>query len=261
MAETPVLAIADGCFEVAGRELWHGLNLEVMPGEFVAVLGANGSGKSSLLRTILGERSLSKGTLTSNAKSIGYVPQHYAEAQAAPVRARDLISLAVDGRRFGFPTVSRARSERVDEVLAEVGLSEFANTPLPQLSGGQQQRIRIGQALAANPDLLLCDEPFGSLDPAAQQDIAELIDQRRGERGTAVMLVTHDINPIVGIADRVLYLAGGQYRIGSVDDVLRSEVLSAMYGAPIDVIRVGGRILVVGTAEDPHEHGRQHSHV
>ncbi len=260
MTDAPIVRITGGQFDVAGRTLWSDLNLEVAPGEFIVILGSNGSGKTSLLRTVLGERTLSSGSMENSANTIGYVPQHYVNAEAAPVRARDLISLAVDGHRLGIPWVSREREARVTEVLDEVGLTECSHQPLPTLSGGQQQRIRIGQALVGNPDLLLCDEPFGSLDPASQHGIAQLINRRRTERGTAVMLVTHDINPIASMTDRVLYLAGGGYRIGTVNEVLRSDVLTELYGTPIEVIRVGGRIVVVGTSEDPHEHGREHHH-
>ena len=256
------MRIRDAEFQLGERTLWSGLNLELAPGEFVAVLGANGAGKTSLLRAILGERELTAGSieLPGGAGRVGYVPQHYAAAEGSPIRAGDLVALAVDGHRFGFPLPNAARRKRVAATLAEVGASELAKVPVASLSGGQQQRIRIGQALAADPTLLLCDEPFGSLDLRQQQVAAELIDRRRREHGTAVLLVTHDINPVLGMVDRVLYLAGGRFRIGSVDEVMRSETLSELYGAPIEVLTLGGRLVVVGTPEDPHEHGRVHHH-
>lgn len=257
----PVLNIEHATMQLGDNVLWHDLSLRVNPGELVAVLGANGAGKTTLLRTILGERQLSSGTIElSGEHGIGYVPQHYAAAEGAPIRAGDLISLAIDGNRFGIPWPSAARRQRVTEVLAEVDAAELASTPIAELSGGQQQRIRIGQALAADPDLLLCDEPFGSLDPGQQRTVAELIDRRRTEHNTAVLLVTHDVNPVINLVDRVLYLAGGRFMIGSVHEVLRSDVLSDLYGAPIEVLEVGGRLVVLGTGEDPHEHGRVHHH-
>lgn len=255
------LVIDHAAMSAGGRTLWSDLSLIVQPGELVAVLGANGAGKTSLLRAILGERPLDAGEITlTEPKRIGYVPQHYALAEGAPIRAADLVSLAIDGGRFGLPLPNRARRERVAEILRQVDASELAHTPIADLSGGQQQRIRIGQALAADPTLLLCDEPFGSLDMGQQHEIAELIDRRRHEHNTAVLLITHDLNAIIEHVDRVLYLAGGSYRIGSVSEVLRSEVLTELYGTPIEVLRVGERLVVVGTGEDPHEHGRVHHH-
>ncbi|MFM6974201.1 MAG: metal ABC transporter ATP-binding protein [Agromyces sp.] len=258
----PVLQIADAELTVGDRTLWSGLSLDVQPGEFIAVLGSNGSGKTSLLRAILGERELTHGTISfaEGKHSIGYVPQHYAAADGAPVRARDLISLAIDGNRFGFPWPSRARTAQVNATLAQVGATDLARVPVASLSGGQQQRIRIGQALAADPCVLLCDEPFGSLDPRQQHVAAELINRRRLDHQTAVLLVTHDINPILGMVDRVLYLAGGTFRIGTVAEVMRSETLTELYGAPVEVVTVGDRMFVLGTDEDPHEHGRVHHH-
>lgn len=255
------LRIEHASLSLNGRTLWTDMSLDVEPGELIAILGANGAGKTTLLRAILGERPISAGTIhVEDPTRVGYVPQHYALAEGAPIRSADLISLAVDGGTFGFPLPNASRRQRVAEILSEIDATELARTPITELSGGQQQRIRIGQALAADPTLLLCDEPFGSLDMGQQHDIAELIHRRRIEHETAVLLVTHDVNPIIDHVDRVLYLAAGGFRLGTVDEVLRSDVLTELYGTPIEVIRVGNRLVVVGTGEDPHEHGRVHHH-
>lgn len=258
---TAALTLEHANMRLGGRALWQDLSLEVRRGELIAVLGANGAGKTTLLRAILGERALTSGSITvSEPNRVGYVPQHYALAEGAPIRAGDLISLAIDGGRFGMPLPNRARRERIADILTEVDAAAFARTPVSRLSGGQQQRIRIGQAIAADPSLLLCDEPFGALDMGQQHEIAELIHRRRVEHRTAVLLVTHDVNPIIDHVDRVLYLAGGSHRIGSVAEVLRSDVLTELYGTPIEVVSLGGRLVVVGTGEDPHDHGRVHHH-
>ena len=261
-AAQAIVSIRSAEFRVGERVIWRELDLEVMPGEFIAILGANGAGKTTLLRAILGERGLSSGRieLPGGREGIGYVPQHYAAAEGAPIRAGDLVGLAVDGAHFGLPWPSRARRERVAALLAEVDASALARIPVARLSGGQQQRIRIGQALAADPTLLLCDEPFGSLDPHQEQIVAELIDRRRREHNTAVLLVTHDLSPVLGMVDRVLYLAGGTFRIGTVDEVMRTEVLSELYGAPVQVVRLGDQLAVIGASQSAHEHGREHHH-
>ncbi|TAM70791.1 MAG: ATP-binding cassette domain-containing protein [Microbacteriaceae bacterium] len=241
--------------------LWSGLDLDVRPGEFVAILGANGTGKSSLLKVILGKQRLSSGKASflgqpvrRGNRRIGYVPQQRLADEGTPLRARDLLMLAIDGHRWGPALPSRARRARADAVLESIGASGYARVPIATLSGGEQQRLRVGQALADDPRLLLCDEPLLSLDLAYQRAICELIDINRREKAIGVLFVTHDINPILGMVDRVLYLAGGRFRIGTPDDVLRSDVLSELYGSPVEVIRTHGRVIVIGTTDVGHEH-------
>jgi len=259
--EDPVLSLRDATLGFADRTLWSGLDLDVSPGEFIAVLGANGSGKTSLLKVILGKNQLSGGTIsflgdpvTRGNRRIGYIPQQKLADEGTPLRARDLVALGLDGHRWGIPWPSKTRRARVDGVLAAVGASEYARVPISTLSGGEQQRLRVGQALADNPRLLLCDEPLLSLDLAHQRVVSELIDRHRRAQRIGVLFVTHDINPVLDVVDRVLYLAGGRFRIGTPDEVLRSDVLSDLYGTPVDVIRTRGRIIVVGTAEGPDAH-------
>jgi zinc/manganese transport system ATP-binding protein len=210
---------------------------------------------------ILGSRQLTGGTIdflgenvTRGNRRIGYIPQQKLADEGTPLRARDLVALGLEGHRWGVPWPSARRRARVDAVLADVGATEYATVPIATLSGGEQQRLRVGQALADDPRLLLCDEPLLSLDLAHQRVVSELIDRNRRASGIGVLFVTHDINPILDMVDRVLYLAGGRFRIGTPDEVLRSDVLSELYGSPVDVIRTRGRIVVVGTAEAPHGH-------
>jgi len=263
----PVLRIDDASLRLGGRLLWSGLDLSVARGEFIAVLGANGSGKTSLLRAILGQHELSAGSIELGGvpvhrgdRRIGYIPQQRLADEGSALRGRDLVALGVDGHRFGTGLPSRARRTRVDAALDAVGARHYARVPVAKLSGGEQQRLRVGQALAGMPDLLLCDEPLLSLDLRQQRVVSELIDRHRRERGFGVLFVTHDVNPILGAVDRVLYLAGGGFRIGTPDDVLRSDVLSELYGSPVDVIRSGGRVVIVGAPDQSHAHEHDHDH-
>ncbi|MFI9574340.1 metal ABC transporter ATP-binding protein [Microbispora rosea] len=240
------------------RVLWSGLDLELCRGEFIAVLGPNGSGKTSLLHAILGQLPLSAGTLLIDGRPprrgsdlIGYIPQQRAVAPHTPLRARDLVRLGVDGHRWGLPLGSRGLRRRVDDLLTEVGAREYADIPLGLLSGGEQQRVRIAQALATDPTLLLCDEPLLALDPHHQHAIVDLLDRRRRARGTAVLFVTHELNPVLPLVDRVLYLAGGRFRVGTPDEVMKSSVLSDLYGGSVEVVRAHGRYLIAG-APTPH---------
>jgi len=264
----PVLSLHQATLSFGDRELWRNLNLEVMPGEFLAVLGPNGTGKTSLLKTILGQQKLSSGSIEflggpvhRGDKRIGYIPQQKLLEQGTPLRARDLVAFGVNGNRWGLPINSRAVRAKVADILESVGASDYANVPVATLSGGEQQRVRVGQSIAGDPRLLLCDEPLISLDLNHQRQVSELIDEQRKRLNTAVVFVTHDVNPILPMVDRVLYLAGGRFRVGTPDEVLRSEVLSYMYDTPVEVIRSRGRIVVLGAPEGygVHDHLEHHT--
>lgn len=260
----PALRLQDASLGYGDRVLWSGLSIDVVPGEFLAVLGANGSGKTSLLRAILGLQPLRSGTLTvagkpvrRGSRDIGYVQQQRRLDPTTPLRARDAVRQGLDGHRWGFALPGRTPWRQIEAALAAVGASDYADAPVGLLSGGEQQRVRIAQALVADPALLLCDEPLLSLDLASQRTITGLVDRRRREHETAVVFVTHEINPVLPYVDRVLYLAGGTFRVGTVEEVLSSATLSELYGAPIEVIRAGDRILVAGIPDTP-EHTHHH---
>ena len=254
----PALSLQGAGTSFGERVLWSGLDLDVAPGEFLAVLGPNGAGKSTLLKAVLGQQALSAGRLLvggrppgRGVRGVGYVPQQKSLDAALPLRARDLVGLGLDGHRWGIGRRSAADRRRVDEALAAVGATGYADAPIGLLSGGEQQRVRIAQALATDPALLLCDEPLLSLDLRHQRAVAQMIDRRRREHGTAVVFVTHEINPVLDLVDRVLYIAGGSYRVGPPDEVLTSATLSELYRTPVDVLQVRGRIVVVGTPDEP----------
>ncbi len=261
-----VLELRDAALSYGSRALWSHLDLDLAPGEFVAVLGPNGAGKTSLLRTVLGQQRLTSGTMSflgqpvrRGHRRIGYIPQQRLMESGTPLRARDMVAQGVTGSRWGVLPASRAERARIDRILDEVGATAFADAPVAELSGGEQQRTRVGQAIAADPALLLCDEPLISLDLRHQRGVTELIDRQRQQQGAAVLFVTHDVNPILDVVDRVLYIAGGRFRIGTPDEVLRADVLSDLYGTPVDVVRTMGRIVIVG-GNEPHDQTGAHHH-
>jgi zinc/manganese transport system ATP-binding protein len=262
MSETAPVAVVSGVdLRLGRRMLFEQLSFELRRGEFLAVLGPNGAGKTSLVRLLLGLGRPTAGTVTVEGQdpvrrraAIGYVPQQRAFDRDLPLRGRDLVRLGLDGHRFGTGRSTVGWRDRVDAALASVGARAYADAPVGRLSGGEQQRLRVAQALVCEPRLLLVDEPLLSLDLGYQRVVVDLLARHRARTGTPVLFVTHDVNPVLHAVDRVLYLAGGTWAIGDVDEVLTSETLSRLYGTDVDVLRVRDRVVVVGTPDDEHGH-------
>ena len=263
----PVVSAEGLSLHFGERVLWDGLSFELAPGEMLAVLGPNGTGKTSLIRILLGLLEPSGGAVhidgcppREKCGSVGYVPQQRVFDRDLTLRGRDLVRLGLDGHRWGFGRLSAAEHDRVETALAAVGATAYADAPVGRLSGGEQQRLRVAQAIVSDPVLLLADEPLLSLDLAHQRGVVDLLDARRREHATPVVFVTHDVNPVLRSVDRVLYLAPGHWAIGSPDEVLTSETLSRLYGTQVDVLRVRGRVVVVGTPDDTHVHHVHEEH-
>ncbi|SDQ95214.1 metal ABC transporter ATP-binding protein [Actinopolyspora saharensis] len=260
--DTPAVRLRDARLSYGPRSLWHGLDLDVSPGEFLAVLGPNGSGKTSLLRVLLGLTDLSAGSVRIAGEpahrgndKIGYIPQQRSLQDSLALRGSDLVGLGLDGHRWGTGLRGRRRrAELVRSALRSVDAQDYGKKPVGLLSGGEQQRLRIAQALVADPRVLLCDEPLLSLDPSHQHRVSGLIARQARRTGAAVLFVTHEINPVLPMVDRVLYLVNGQFRIGTPDEVMNSETLSELYGTEVEVARVGGRLVVAGAEGEQHHH-------
>jgi zinc/manganese transport system ATP-binding protein len=274
MADELTVRIRDADLRFDTRTIWRGLHLDIAAGEFVAVLGPNGSGKTSLLKVLLGLLPLSGGTVEVCGRTprrgsdlVGYVPQQKSFDPDIPLRGRDLVRLGLDGHRWGFGRDRKKATKKVDAAIASVGATAYAAAPLGRLSGGEQQRLRIAQALLGEPRVLLCDEPLLSLDLSHQRATSALIDQRRRGAATSVIFVTHEINPVLPLVDRVLYLVGGRWAVGTPDEIMTSDTLSNLYGTNVDVLRVRDRIVVVGAADSAvadlgtgHHHTHDHPH-
>lgn len=270
---TTALRMRGAAVEVGGEVLWRDVDLSVEAGQFVAILGANGAGKSTLVKAVLGLVQLASGeveVLGSPAgqanREIGYLPQRRTFDSSVRVRGVDVVRLGLDGDRWGFTlpwgkNAKRAR-EIVRQVIDVVGASSYAQRPIGQISGGEQQRLLIAQALVRKPKMLILDEPLDSLDLPNQSAIAALIKRVCQEQGVTVLMVAHDVNPILPYLDQVVYLAGGAVMCGTPAEVITSEKLTTLYKSPVEVLRASdGRLVVVGEPEAPAHHGDRHAHV
>lgn len=260
------LEIQDASLGFDERVLWSSLNLSVEPGEFIALIGANGSGKSMLLKAILGIQEITSGSISFQGKpvgsfnsQVGYVPQHRSADAGLPLKVIDAVRFGLDGHEFGLPLGGAAAKAKALAALEQVDAAHLANEPVGKLSGGEMQRVRVAQAIISEPKLILADEPLSALDLNHQQRISSLINEQRERLGSAVIFVTHDLNPIIDYVDRVVYLAQGRHSIGTTDEVMRSEVLSELYGAEIDVVRNQGRIVVLGAHDHDHHEDEEWS--
>ena len=266
-----VVNITGGAVEIGGHMVWQNVNLVVKAGEFIAILGPNGSGKSTLIKTVLGLIPLSAGKIAVFGRQarrgnpeIGYVPQRRSFDADARIRGRDIVRMGLDGGQWGLPfpflnpKESKNISRRVETVIESVDAASYADHSIGEMSGGQQQRLLIAQALVTNPRMLVLDEPLESLDLANQQAIADIIRRIAKETGAAVLLVAHDVNPIMSSIDRVVYIAKGHVAVGTPEEVISSETLSKLYGSNVEVLRTAdGSCVVAGRTGEIisyHEH-------
>jgi zinc/manganese transport system ATP-binding protein len=251
-AVPPALELRDVSVRLGGRQILDRVSFAIQPGEFTGLIGSNGAGKTTMLRIVMGLRAADEGAvlidgsrLTRRERRIGYVPQKILIEPDAPLRARDLVALGLDGGRLGPRLPSKSRRSAVEEMLAAVDATRFADARLGTLSGGEQQRVLIAHALIAKPRLLLMDEPLANLDLRSGQEIVELVSRVARDQEVAVLLSAHDINPLLPVMDKVVYLAEGRAASGATEQVVRSDVLTSLYRHPVSVLRVDERILVV----------------
>ena len=230
---------------LGGRPVLSDVTFSLGKGDFTGIIGPNGAGKTTLLRVILGLIEPSGGRVLVDKKSVGYVPQKLVIDPDMPLRARDVVALGLDGHRIGFALPSRQRRELVEGALADVGAHGYADARVGELSGGEQQRVLIAHALISRPKLLLLDEPLANLDLRSEQEIVAVLGRLAREHEISVLLSAHDMNPLLTVMDRIVYVANGRAVSGRTDEVVTSAGLTQLYGHQVDVVRVHGRVLVV----------------
>ncbi len=265
----PILAVERINVSLAGRDVLRDVSFTIEPGEFTGLIGSNGAGKTTLFRVILGLQAIAGGSVLIGGRPrsrrdslIGYVPQKFLLDPDVPLRARDLVGLGLDAHRFGIALPSRQRRTRIDEMLEAVDARSFADQRVGSLSGGEQQRVLIAHALIGSPRLLLLDEPLANLDLRSGHEVVALLERIATEQQIAILISAHDMNPLLEVMDRVVYLAAGRAASGTLREVVRTPVLSELYGHHVDVLRVHGRVLVVageagelaGTSDPSHTH-------
>ena len=264
---TAVVVLERGQARIGGRMIWEEVSLAVRAGEFVAILGPNGAGKTTLLRVLLGELPLSAGTASvlgrppgAHSRAIGYLPQRRHFDAGIRIRGIDVVRLGLDGMHWGVP-LRRGWRARVEEVIRLVGAEPYATRPIGRLSGGEQQRLLIAQALVSEPRILILDEPLDSLDLPNQTATAALLARICRDQGVTVLLVAHDVNPLLPYLQRVVYFGSRRAVVGAPREVINAATLSRLYGVPIEVLEASdGRLVVVGLPEAPAHHSDRHDH-
>jgi len=236
------------------------ISLEISEGEFVGVIGPNGSGKTTLCRAVLGLLRPLEGSLQIldcaceqlrcyHRARIGYLPQKGALDRNFPITVLETVMMGRYGVLGLFHRPRKRDREIALEALVSVGMQDHRDTALGNLSGGQQQRVLIARALAQQPQVLLLDEPTTGIDITTQHSVLELIRRLHQELGLTVLLITHDINMIRPLVDRLVLLKTRLFAAGPPDEVLKPDLLSQVYGKEL-VITEKDLVIV----EDYHHH-------
>jgi zinc/manganese transport system ATP-binding protein len=248
---TTALSIKDAGVRLGGNEILRAVNAEIAPGEFIGIFGPNGAGKSTLIRCVLGLTPLASGSISvfgvpagKANRMIGYMPQSRANLEGTALSARSMVAAVAAGDGWGLPWSGRKLRAEIERVIELAGVTDYADRPFAVLSGGERQRIGLAQALLGRPQLLLLDEPLASLDPRNQMLLIERVTQIKKNTNTTILFTAHDVNPLLGVMDRVLYIAGGEAAIGSLDEVITSAALSHLYKTDIRVVRIEGNIFI-----------------
>lgn len=262
MADTDLVSAHNLTAGYANKVIWQHADFTIKPGEFIGLLGPNGAGKTTLFRLLLGLAHPISGALTVFGERprrgnmrIGYVPQHRPIDSETKIEALEYVRLGISGTRFGFslPTTTRSEQKQALEALRSIDSVNLAHRPLSELSGGELQRVFLAQALVSKPELLLLDEPLANLDIRRETELIRLVSSVVRQQHIAALLIAHDINPLLPVIDRIIYIANGKVASGKPEEIVTNKALSALYGAPIEVLKGSqGQLAVLGVEEAIH---------
>jgi zinc/manganese transport system ATP-binding protein len=257
-----VISARDVSVGYRDKTVWEHVTFDIDSGEFVVVLGPNGAGKTTLFRLLLGLAKPMSGSLKMFGNKpergnlqVGYLPQRRPLDSETKIAAIEYVRLGLAGHKWGFAldTVARQEYALAREALVQVDAESLANRPLSELSGGEAQRIYLAQALVGRPKLLLLDEPLANLDIRREVEFIRLVKDVVNKQNITVLLIAHDVNPLLTAVDRIMYVANGKIALGKLDEVVTSQSLSELYDAPIEVVKSShGRLAVLGIEEAMH---------
>ena len=250
------------------KRILNNITAQIHQGEFLGIFGPNGAGKTIMLRTILGLLKPISGSVLLYGNppqrgdpAIGYMPQIRHDLEAFPLSGRSYLSAVINGSGWGWPHIKKKQRVQMEQVIELVGIQDYIDRPFTQFSGGERQHLALAQALVGQPQILLLDEPLSSLDPGQQEKTISLIKVIQQKLNITVLLTAHNINPLLGAMDRVLYLGHGKAAIGTIDEVVNSTTLSMLYDTPIDVIRSGKNVSVIYKTPQRDDHDDSHHRI
>lgn len=245
-----VIECQDLDIQLGSRLVLSQLDFNIKENQFIGVFGPNGSGKTTFMKALLGiipcaadEIKIFGQSPKKARKHIGYIPQ-YLGMETFRLKGRDFIATSIRGHKLGLPFLTKQDLSHIDEVLDQVHAKDLANIPLSEMSGGQRQRLLLAQALLGHPKLIIMDEPFGNLDPKWVKIILSLIKELQEQKKLTILLSTHDLNPLMKVMDQVICIGNQKAILGDVDRVMTSDVLTGLYGFPIEVVKTDQHLFV-----------------
>lgn len=235
-SQSATISLRSASFGYAGRAVVSEATFDIRPGEIVAILGPNGSGKSTLMRGILGLNDHIGGAVElfgvpaerfKERTRIGYVPQRHTLSASVRATVEEIVEVGRLPLRPWWRPASANDRQIVASALAEVGLADRAKADVSTLSGGQHRRVLIARALAAQPDVLVMDEPTAGVDTASQEVLAQVL-QKLGARGTTMVIVTHEIEALSPILTRIIEVTHGKVTFDGTPSVYANRFADAM---------------------------------
>ena len=227
------------------------LSFVIQEGDFLGLVGPNGSGKTTVLRALLGTHPPLAGSVTrAPGLRFGYVPQRDQVDYDYPLTAVDVVLMGrYDRIGLGRRPSSKDRAKAM-EALEQVGIPELAGEHLKNLSGGQRQRTLIARALVGEPNVLVLDEPTNGMDLVSTTQILGLVRDLHERSGLTVLMVSHALNEVANYVERIALVIASGFRIGSTAEIMTEEVLSDIYGIPVEVEALGGHRIVIARRQD-----------